>query len=304
MAITHATNVEILPPAPLRERSEAELVLLWLGQYPESTQATYGATLRGFREFTGGAPLRSVTLADLTAYAQAIGHLAVTTRRNRLACLGSLFGFLRTAGYIAEDPSTLLRMPKLGSETDAADYAERSVPESHDIRAMVAAEPNERNRLLIRFAYLTGARNAELRGLTVSALRERPDMVDDGISGQATLRGKGNRLRVVLIRSELWADLQAWISAQGLVSNDPVFPGRGRRAMDGATAWRIVSNAAQRVGVKAHVHDMRHAHATDAMDAGASLKTTQTSMGHASPNTTAAYLHRRPKEGTATFVSL
>jgi integrase len=302
MAITHVD--EVLPPAPLRERSEAELILIWLNRYPESTRKTYAASVRMFRDHTGGRPLAGITLADLEAYSAAIANLAPSTRRNRLSTLASMFEFLTKAGHIGEDPALLLRLPKVGGTDDPGAFAERTVPERDDVRAMVDAEPNPRNRLLIRFAYLTGARNAELRGLTVKALRDRPDMADDGIGGQATLRGKGNKFRVVLIRADLWADLQAWIAEQGLEDGAPVFPGRGGRPMDGATAWRIVTKAAERVGRQAHVHDIRHAHATDALDGGASLKTTQQSLGHASPTTTAVYLHRRPKEGTALFIDL
>ncbi|SDF83019.1 tyrosine-type recombinase/integrase [Thalassobaculum litoreum] len=302
MAITHAA--EIMPPVPLRERGEAELILLWLHRYPELTRKTYASTLRSFQDHLQGRALRSVTIADLEAYAASIGDLAPSTRRNRLSSIASLFGFLTKAGHLAEDPATLLRLPKVGGSDDPGNFTERQVPERDHIRAMVDAEPNERNRLLIRFAYLTGARNAELRGLTVAALRERPDMAGEGIGGQATLRGKGNKLRVVLIRRELWRDLRAWIEANALEADSPVFPGRAGKPMDGATAWRIVTAAADRVGVKAHVHDIRHAHATDALDGGAQLKTAQQSLGHASPNTTAIYLHRRPKEGTALFVDL
>lgn len=309
MAITHALptptdSPEILPPQRLRDRTEAELVLLWRTQYPPATQDTYAAALRFFRAYLDARPLRDVTLADLTAYAASIAGLAPATRRTRLSALRSLFSFLKDAGHVDENPALLLRMPKLTDDQDAADFAERQVPERDDVRAMVAAEPSPRNRLLIRFAYLTGARNAEIRGLTIGALKARPDMADEDVGGQATLKGKGGKFRVVLIRLELWNDLVAWIESEGLRREDPVFPGRGRKPMNGATAWRVISAAAERVGLKAHVHDMRHAHLTDAEAGGASLRIVQQSAGHASPTTTAAYFHRRPREGSALFVEL
>jgi hypothetical protein len=50
-------------------------------------------------------------------------------------------------------------------------------------------------------------------------------------------------------------------------------------------------------------HWLRHAHASHALDHGAPIHLVQATLGHASVATTSAYLHARPGDSSARFLS-
>ena len=68
---------------------------------------------------------------------------------------------------------------------------------------------------------------------------------------------------------------------------------------------RIVREASQRAGIPANVstHWLRHAHASHALDRGAPIHLVQATLGHRSVATTSRYLHARPGESSAGYVS-
>ena len=61
----------------------------------------------------------------------------------------------------------------------------------------------------------------------------------------------------------------------------------------------IVKKAAKRAGLPDTVspHWLRHASASHALDAGATLACVRDGLGHASVATTSRYLHARPRDG-------
>ena len=62
----------------------------------------------------------------------------------------------------------------------------------------------------------------------------------------------------------------------------------------------IVKRAAANAGIEAPVspHWLRHAHASHAIDRGATLPEVQTTLGHGNIATTSGYLHGRPESSS------
>ena len=83
--------------------------------------------------------------------------------------------------------------------------------------------------------------------------------------------------------------------------NDPVFASRktGARLTERAVLG-IVKRAAAKAGIEAPVspHWLRHAHASHAIDRGATLPEVQSNLGHGNIATTSGYLHARPESSS------
>ena len=58
-----------------------------------------------------------------------------------------------------------------------------------------------------------------------------------------------------------------------------------------ASIESMVRKYGKRIGKRVHVHTLRHTFATSMLDGGADIRIVQELLGHASPSTTAIYLH-------------
>src|SRR5262245_62532916 len=95
---------------------------------------------------------------------------------------------------------------------------------------------------------------------------------------------------------------------ENAASEAPVFPSRTGRPLDRGRVYCIVREAARRAGIpeadRISPHWIRHAHASHALDHGAPIHLVQATLGHSSVATTSAYLHARPGDSSARFLSM
>jgi integrase/recombinase XerD len=273
---------------------DALLITSWLRGRPASTVRAYVAALNAFMAELGYKPLRAVTLTDLQSHADALegAGLKDATRARRMASLKSLFRFGAETGYLTFNPARALQPSRVFD-----DLAERILPEE-TIAAILAAEPAPVRRLLLRLAYASGGRVSELVGLRWA------DCLAHGDGGQVNfMRAKGAKTRSVRVPAPVWMELQARRPAdgEGFVfattrrDNSPISP---------VTAWRWVTAAGRRVGVKLSPHWFRHAHASHALDHGAPVHLVMKTLGHASMSTTSRYAHARPGESSGDYLDL
>jgi integrase/recombinase XerD len=124
--------------------------------------------------------------------------------------------------------------------------------------------------------------------------------VEDG--AVVTIHGKGGKTRHVRITRGVALDLER-VRAH---SEAPVFATRSGRPMHPSSVAKLVRRVARRAGVSRTVcpHSFRHSHASHALDKGAPIHVLQATLGHASVATTGRYLHARPTDGTARFLSV
>src|SRR5690242_8359944 len=102
----------------------------------------------------------------------------------------------------------------------------------------------------------------------------------------------------------LWSELIALRSKAA--TQDPVFPSRSGKFLDRGRVRMILRQAAGRVGIEGAVspHWLRHSHASHALDHGAPIHLVQATLGHSSVATTSGYLHARPGDSSARFLTL
>lgn len=230
-----------------------------------------------------------ITSDDVRAHLHSLdqqGEKASSLAR-KLACLRSFFRFLVREGSLRENPTEILRSPKLPkplprvlTKGDAAALME--FPTGHSPLSL-------RDRALLETLYSTGARVSEVVGMNHGDLNET-----DGV---VRLRGKGRKERVVPIGDVALRAIQDYRKSLRLTAtvvhlSAPLFLNhRGRRITSRSVAHIVSRYSSRLVGGAVSPHTLRHSYATHLLDEGADLRAIQEMLGHASLSTTQKYTH-------------
>jgi integrase/recombinase XerD len=165
---------------------------------------------------------------------------------------------------------------------------ERKLPlilSREQVKALLEASGNLRNRTLLAILYGCGLRVAEVIQLLVSD-------IDSARNVLRVRHGKGRKERQTLLPAKLLELLRCyWRSQRPSVW---LFPGAdSTRPISAKTVFLACRKAAQRAGISKpiHPHSLRHAFATHLLESGVNLRTIQILLGHANLETTARYLH-------------
>lgn len=92
----------------------------------------------------------------------------------------------------------------------------------------------------------------------------------------------------------------------GYQASDPIFRSRKGGHLTTTQIRRIIKDAAERAGIQTDFspHWLRHAHATHSLDHGAPIHYVQSTLGHASIDTTSKYLHVSGGKGSSEYLDL
>lgn len=274
------------------------LIDLWLHGKASHTARYYRSNAKKFFSWVGK-PIEQVTLADVQAYQTALSRtdLAVSSQARAIAAIKSLFTFAhQKTGLLEVNPAGAVGIPKV---KDA--LAERILPE-WVVHTMIGLEQSPRNRAILKLLYIAGLRVSELTQLEWRSLQPRD------VGGQVLVYGKGSKTRAVKLPASLWQEIQA-LRGEAAVG-EPVFTSRKKRGyLTEVQINRIVKAAALRVpGLEPEVaasvspHWLRHAHASHAIDRGATVHLVKQTLGHASIATTGLYLHARPSDSSSLYL--
>ena len=293
-------------------RHDVSHLLLFLqeGPVPEwgqlSREAKHVRLARAFADPSALRLLLTVTRADLIAFRTHLKEVGLSTlaTNRRLAGVGSFLRELQLQGYRPDNPAERLRTLRI-----SGDYSSTRGLTVEQARALLAAPagdelPNLRDRAILALMLRNGLRAAEVVGLRIGDLGE-----DQGFR-VATIHGKGGNLRQAKLAGATWDALQAWCDAADRWAQGPEAPvfvavrksGHGADGVWGVadqplttrSLARILQERAQgvlpaEVVAHLHPHGLRHAFATLALEAGASLRRVQYAMGHSDPRTTERY---------------
>jgi site-specific recombinase XerD len=161
-----------------------------------------------------------------------------------------------------------------------------SAPSGSDVKEL-------RDKAMLELLFSTGLRVSELcrlpRDLDLSA-------------DEFSVRGKGEKVRVVFLSDEAKSAVRAYIVKRKDMS-DALFVqlGRGSKEISPITSRsveRIVKHYAIKAGISKKVtpHVVRHSFATDLLQNGADLRSVQMLLGHANIGTTQIYTHVTDKQ--------
>ena len=145
-----------------------------------------------------------------------------------------------------------------------------------------------RDRAILELLFSTGLRVSEL-----CALNRDLDLSKDELS----VRGKGEKVRVVFLSSEAKDAIRAYLKKRADVE-EALFVNLGKAGKESArltprSIERMIASYAIAAGIgkKVTPHIIRHSFATDLLENGADLRSVQALLGHASINTTQIYTH-------------
>lgn len=258
----------------------------------ENTLGAYRADLLALtaRLEQRGVELVRASRADILEYIawRVEGGAKPRSTARQLSSFRRFFRYLVREGFLSQDPTAEIAMPKIG----------RALPQSlteEEVDALLAA-PNvsdalgHRDRAMLEVLYATGVRVSELINLRVGQVNLN--------QGVLRIIGKGDRERLIPLGDEAQDWLREFVEgprAEILLDRqtDYLFPTRRGDRMTRQAFWHIIKRYAKKAGVRKKLspHTVRHAFATHLLNNGADLRVVQLLLGHSDVSTTQIYTH-------------
>ena len=146
-----------------------------------------------------------------------------------------------------------------------------------------------RDRAMLHMLFSTGLRISELISL---------DRYIDLTKDELTVRGKGDKLRLVFLSDEAKEAVKKYLDKREDV-DEALFVNLAKNKsgnslrLSARSAQRIIQRLAIEAGITKEVtpHKLRHSFATDLLQNGADIRAVQALLGHASITTTQVYTH-------------
>ena len=165
---------------------------------------------------------------------------------------------------------------------------EKKIPQvlsQQEALQLVDAPSNMKHRMILKLAYATGLRRAELLNLTLKHIDSSRNVI-------RVIKGKGNKSREVPASGTLIQQLRDYYREYHPKTYlfESTKPGTPYSA---ASIEKIVKVSAVKAGIKKNVfpHILRHSFATHMLEKGVTLKRLQLILGHSAMKTTSIYLH-------------
>jgi integrase/recombinase XerD len=239
--------------------------------------------------------LQEITPSLILAFLDHLEHDRGNSVRSRNARLAALRAFLKFAGrrdvmalHVVEQalgvPMKRFERPMLGFLT-------------RDEMMAVIGKPgtswtSQRDHLLLRVFYNTGARVSEIIGVQLR------DVVLDG-APCVHLHGKGRKQRTVPLWRSTVRQLRAWLRLNPQLQPDsPLLPNRDGQSMCRSNVWQRLALAVKAASseqpqlIKRRIspHTIRHTTAMHLLQSGTDPETLALWLGHESPTTTHHYV--------------
>lgn len=219
--------------------------------------------------------------------------LKKTTQSYYIIAIRNFLKYLAKQDYAVPSPEKI-ELPKLGErQIEIIEYSELerllAAPQGTDVRTL-------RDRAILELLFSTGLRVSELCKLNRYLNFKQ---------GEISVRGKGDKLRIVFISERAKRAIEAYLAARS-DTDEALFVSLSK-AKQPKVLGRIIPRAVQRlihfygkkagiVGKRLTPHSLRHLFATDLLVNGADLRSVQELLGHSNVSTTQVYTHLTNKE--------
>jgi integrase len=277
----------------------------------EKTRARYGVVLDKFYAWKGDRQINKTTIEEYCSELQAL-HRSPATIRQILAVLKWWTRRVIDLAYEnrpqAEADNIAAQLTRILTIREKSVAKGTRLPAGRHVRpeelaALVAACTNDptpagaRDACWLTIAIQTGARNEELRQITLKNLKYTPEGADLTIP-----HGKGDKARIVFLSGNVLAALDAWINVRGATPGALFCPvlKNGRvlvRELSAAAADLILEKRFKQSGIRETIswHDFRRTLAGNLFSSNVDPVTIKDQLGHANITTTQRY-DRRPDE--------
>ena len=149
----------------------------------------------------------------------------------------------------------------------------------------------KRDYALVRGSYLLGCRVSEIAAIRWQDI----EVLSDG--GPIHLLGKGSKRRVVRVSSDTLALFEGLGRGE---AEAYVFPSpRGKGHLTRQAIGDVCRKWGRAAGFHVHPHQLRHSHATHAVQRGVDVFTLQATLGHSSSATTGHYVAANPRDSSS-----
>ena len=262
----------------------------------ENTIKAYRGDLDNFETFVKVRQLRctSVTPKILQDYVNQISlpdpttgtKLSPATVWRRLASISSFYEWLRMQrnGKL-HNPVKAIARPRLRRGTSKA-------IDDRQIEILLEQVTNARDKAFIFLFITSGLRLSELFQLNRDSIRVEKKQLPDGqfrVLGLATVTGKGNKERLVLVDRPTLEVIGAYLRSRR-DDIDALFISNRRQRLSRREMQHIFRKWCRRLSLPDyHIHQLRHSYAERLANAGIRSIVLKELMGHASFNTTQGY---------------
>jgi integrase/recombinase XerD len=259
------------------------------------TLRAYGKDLEDFAGFLAkrGVAATAAAADDVRAYLKRMSErgLSPRTGARRVSALRQFHRFLVAEGVRGDDPLMSIDAPRLGRPLPKT-LSEAEVKRLIDAAARLPEAERVRLTAILEVLYAAGLRVSELAALPLAALARDGRFL--------TVRGKGNKERLVPLSAPARAALEAWRPVRQKLLPDGrtsrfMFPSRGKAGhITPSRIAQLLKDLAPQAGInprRLSPHILRHAFASHLVDHGADLRSVQQMLGHADIATTQIYTH-------------
>ncbi len=260
------------------------------------TRRSYGHCLEKFLEYSGAKTTGDLTDKAIRDFRVKLSEsekgIKKGTQAYYVIVLRNFLKYLVKRGLDVVPPETV-ELPKIPvRQIQVMEYNDLErlldAPRGTTLRAL-------RDRAVLELLFSTGLRISELCSLDRSIPIDR---------GEFTVRGKGEKLRVVFVSDRAKKSLKDYVGKRA--DAEPALFISLSKGLNPKVMGRITPRAVQRLvsfysraaGIPRHItpHQLRHQFATDLLMNGADLRSVQELLGHANISTTQVYTHVTNKE--------
>jgi integrase/recombinase XerC/integrase/recombinase XerD len=284
-----AIREHLAPGHPLARALDAFLTDLANGNASARTIRAYRGDPLQFAAHHDAGP-GELTVVPVRAHLAETADLAPATRKRKRAAVASFCRWAVHHELLAANPMDRIdtvkvpkRLPRPAAAGDVAKV----------LAAICLRRPRKdvpldrlRDRVLFETIYICGARASEVCGVHVEDLDLRLD--DEHVR----IHGKGGTVRTVLLDDRGYVALLKLYLDRTRYKAGALFRasinGRGGPLSYDAAQHRWTGYCAA-ASVDLDIHQLRHAHATELINAGVSIEAVRRRLGHASTETTQLY---------------
>lgn len=228
------------------------------------------------------------------------GQTAIMKKVTQSYYVIALRSFLK---YLAKHDYKVLAADKI--ELPKIAQRQIEIPEYRDFERLMNAPEGDslrslRDRAILETLFSTGLRVSELCSL---------NRYLDLSRGEVTVRGKGEKLRVVFFSDSCKSIIKKYLNTRGdtqewmfvalsKTSRKTNKPPKVLGQISPRSVQMLVNYYARKAGIAGHVtpHKLRHLFATDLLINGADLRSVQELLGHSNISTTQIYTHLTNKQ--------
>ena len=258
-----------------------------------STIKAYRYDLQKFIDLTGDLQINSPLLRQkIRLFLKKLNEMNYTKKGigRKIASLRSYFKFLTLNEFIAKDPMSTIKTPKIKLEESLPKFLRISDMEKIfgklKDRNLFNSRKSERYYLIVRLLYSTMARVSELCNIRIRDI--------DFEKGYIQLRGKGNKERIVPVDQKTLKIFRKHLENRiSYDSEDFLLVNTRNQQLSPRVIQTDIKTIKEKCGftdskiITPHV--FRHTGATHLRRSGMDISELQDILGHSSPNTTRIY---------------